>query len=329
MDWNHSTSEPDSLFDRGGVDPFAAAKHQAQIEELDDGSGQECEIAVFESRYNKHGELLPLQVATVRKPYSNKVALPSALVLTKHFDQKGQFVGSHLEIKSPYVIKALRDVIKSYPGVEFGARRVAFEGPPKCIFHYRKELQEYSCNVHDATAAQHLLYTLTYMFSILESELASYYFSVEMDDEAPSLEYVNLWMVFRPGDLIYSNVGGHDRLYQLTSFEGGCLEVESVDFDGVVFGYKPETLYISEYKNLRKIRDLYAFPLKYHQNVEEVKTFLLARGKKFVSLAGIYYRQYGGITRSIPRDRQFEDVDEDEDEAEGKQARNVESMHVS
>ena len=311
MDSDHSGSEP--------FDPFAYAKLLVQNQQIEDegeheGSGQKCEIAVLESRYNRYGEQLPLQVATVRQPQPKKqvpgFAHYSALVLTKHFDKLGNFTGTILEIKSPHVIKALRDVIKSYPEVEFGTKRVLINGLPQCIFHYRNELQQYGRNIHNAEAAQHLLYTLSYMYSFLENQLMSYYLSVEMDPEAPSLEFVNLWMVFRPGDIIYSNTGTSHRLYRLKSFTIGILQVESISFDGQRFGYISSSLSISPYNNLRKIRDLSAFPFRYHQDARAVKTSLLARAKRFVGLAGIHYRAYDGYTQSF---REFEDGVDDED----------------
>ena len=55
------------------------------------------------------------------------------------------------------------------------------------------------------------------------------------------------------------------------------------------------SLAVTEFQGAKKINALDVFPLQYHEQTEKLKDALTARGWKFISLIGIYHRNYKGI----------------------------------
>jgi hypothetical protein len=73
------------------------------------------------------------------------------------------------------------------------------------------------------------------------------------------------------------------------SSQGECffkLDCRYFDYDGKVFGEVEIPLGIPQFRGVKKINTLDVFPLKYHEQVEELKDILVACGQKFISLMG-------------------------------------------
>jgi len=198
---------------------------------------------------------------------------------------------------------ALRTVIKEYPGLTFNTGKIILHDQPRCIFHYRNELREYGINPQDPLAAQHLLFMLNYMDNTLSSEISSYYAFMESQSIAPGIEYDHLWMAFRPGDLIYTLEDGIHRALKLKSMERcwgrWVLETEKIANDGTSFGYAEEEITIGWYDGYKPLKQLCAFPLRYHSQMEDISQALRARGKKYCKLHDIHQRYYAGSTNSL------------------------------
>jgi len=54
------------------------------------------------------------------------------------------------------------------------------DSPPKCIFHYRKELQAYGSSLENETHAEHLIFLLEYMYQTLAQETERWYNLMEL-----------------------------------------------------------------------------------------------------------------------------------------------------
>ena len=299
-------------------DPFALAK--AQIDDSTEVPGLNCEVKVYEARFNSKGERVPLQVGVERavKPPIDKDH-NSALVLTRFYKKDLEVESidyTELEIKSPHIKKALREVIGEYPGVDLNANRVVIKNLPKCFFHYHHELTAYGSSLDDAVATQHLIFALEYMFRTLRDQLVNYYNFIEsLSFNGPGLEFENLWMAYRPGDLIYVKEEGSYWAGRLKDMSRGVsmwsLKLEIIDTDGKRLGHRYEYAYIRRCENCRKLQDLRAFPLIYHSDAELIRKMLIARGARFVSLMGLHHCSFSGKA-TTPDDKAVERDVEDE-----------------
>jgi hypothetical protein len=289
------------------------------IENPDDGEGLICEVKTYEARYNSQGQRLPLQVSAKKSlPARVERDLTSALCVTRYYTVTKELDHTELVIQSPHIKKALREVIKTYPGVNMHAGRITLGDPPKCIFHYRQELQTYGESLLDPTASQHVAFILQYMYQTMRREVSSYYNLMNpiFGGPSPGLEFENLWMAFLPGSIVYSSARRkEDIAYRLVSMDRcSCsdplchkrdweLEVERIDCDGDDFGYVKQFFTIGRYEGYKPLHLLDVAPLDHHPEKERVRTALVARGRKFVALFGIHHRWYDGVGKALSPNR--------------------------
>jgi hypothetical protein len=282
-----------------------------RIETPDDGEGLVCEVKTYEARYDSYGTRRTLQV-NVKKGLSSKLDrdLTSALRVIRYYKQTKELDYTELVIQSPHIKKAMREVIKTYPGVHMHAGRIILRDLPKCIFHYRQELQSYGESLSDPIKSQHVAFILQYMYQTMQREIFSYYnlMNLTLDTPSPGLEFEDLWMAFLPGSIVYSSARRkEDRAYRLDSMNrclwGWILEVESIDCDGDDFGYVKQSLTIEEYDGYKPLHLLNVTPLDHHPEMERTRTALVARGRRFVGLFGIHHRWYDGAGKALSPNR--------------------------
>ncbi|KAF2814797.1 P-loop containing nucleoside triphosphate hydrolase protein, partial [Mytilinidion resinicola] len=275
-----------------------------------------CELHTFECRYNSRGESVTLQVGArkeinAEKPKSHDVAL----VLTRAFDHLKKLKSIRLEIRSPYIKTALRKVVKTYPDVMFETRGpITLYNEPRCLFHFRKELQLYSENLSDFKAKQHVDFCLKYASKTLRKDIDIYEKTMQNVGVLPGLEFLVLWMAFRPGDLIYHRQkDGKEIIVRLVSMKGelrarddmtvdGCWHIRGERFD---YAYRDGK--IQQYDGYRPLTELDWYPLEYHKDRHQITQKILARGKVYLSLAGIHYRYYDGAARIYRKEANFTD----------------------
>ena len=269
--------------------------------------GSKCELRTYESHLNSRGEQIALQVGTKKKIKSSRVSeIDSALVLTKYYkvvDGHKVLDYTKLDVKSPHLKEALRKTISRYPGLNLDSEEISFRGLPKCFFHYRKELNAYGTTIQDPTAVQHLVFALQYMYNTLHDEMSSYYSFMESPSVTPGLEHSNLWMAFRPGDLLYTRADGVDQVLRFKEMESRerylYVYADMLTFDGRNFGLKTKTFEIAQYTGYSELRKLPIFPLEYHSDSDSVATITRARGRIFASLTGVHHRNYDGIAEVL------------------------------
>ncbi|KAF2193260.1 P-loop containing nucleoside triphosphate hydrolase protein [Zopfia rhizophila CBS 207.26] len=291
-------------------EPFEFTK---EFQNPDDTEGLTCELKTYEARYNSQGERVNLQVGA-RRQLEKKADRDhdSALILTRYYGRDKELEGTLLEIRSPYLKTALREVIKDYPGVNLYSGRIVLRELPKCLFHYRKELQSYGATLHDPEAVRHVLFGLRYMYKTLHREISTYYNLMEISNSlAPGLDFENLWMAFRPGDLIHVMSDNVDRVLRQRSMsrcpcpQSQCtgrdwkLEAENILCNGKDFGYITQTVSIAPYDGYRALQNLHVLPLDYHPEKERITRNLLERGRRFISLLGVHYRWYEGAALAL------------------------------
>jgi len=268
--------------------------------------GQNCEIHMYERRFNTRGESIILQSGSRSDlAWAVESSIEAALVVTRFYNYKKELESTQLEIKSPYIREAMKTVIGSYPGININSGGpILVPGDPMCLFHYRNELNSYASKCRNKKAREHILFCLKYMSKVLNREIMSYEELMQNENAAPGLEFQNLWMAFRPGTLLYGQgEQGIDFISRLQSMvqvkphlqpEYWNLVTEKIMCDGKDFRFVPEVVKISNYDGYRPLTQLFLYPLEYHRHVEGVRTNLVARGKTYVSMLGAHHCTYDG-----------------------------------
>jgi len=288
----------------------AADDHSDAFAALDDdvykNQGVECEIHMYERRFNSRGEAILLQSGSRSEfPWATESSIEAALVLTKYYSIQKQLEGTQLEIKSPYIRAAMKAVIQSYPGVNINSSGpILINDDPMCLLHYRHELHTYSSKSRDKKVKEHITFLLQYMTKILDREIMSYEELMQNEDVPPSLEFKNLWMAFKPGALLYHKANGIHTACRLRSMtkvkpfqqpEYWALETESIVYDGKDFRFSASKSTISSYDGYRPITEFELFPLEYHEDEKSIRTVLLERGNKYTTFLGIQHCVYEGL----------------------------------
>ncbi|KAJ4257572.1 hypothetical protein NW762_008697 [Fusarium torreyae] len=116
-----------------------------------------------------------------------------------------------------------------------------------------------------------------------------------------------LWALWKPTTLAYTTTYGsttEPRAFKVemaqlhhSIIKGSFYHVTGkyLEFDGKRFGHGNLSVEIEEFQGARKITSLACYPLQYHQNEDKLRSDLIERGKKFVSLSGVHYKSYQGI----------------------------------
>lgn len=79
------------------------------------------------------------------------------------------------------------------------------------LVHHREEIQEYRMQTDDATTKMHIALLLEY----LDTEAGPKGIEINEMIKAGSITFPLLWMIFKPGELVYQHSNGHTRLFQL------------------------------------------------------------------------------------------------------------------
>lgn len=202
-----------------------------------------------------------------------------------------------LAIQSPLIKKVLAEVLKDYPGVApTEVLDLCLEAPFESLFHRWQNLLKAGRDDPDVLTRRHV----KVLRDILEPEFEDYF---EVSDECRLhgvITFRSLWIIFEPGELIFTAIDGEERLLRLN---GGsyvnvedepCYELycEHVDWDGTRFGLGQTPIQIYQFNGTITIEKLPAMPLKMHADQLAIKERLSKRGRKFEELRGYHFKAY-------------------------------------
>ncbi|KAG8533371.1 uncharacterized protein KY384_002154 [Bacidia gigantensis] len=294
------------------VDPFSNdISNQGTLNE----SGLKCELKTFESRFNSKGEKVVLSVGSRKHlEIPEDRAHDSALVLTRFYNKDKELDGTTLEIRSPYIKRAFKEVAPEYKELNVQAKHIFLVNDARYLFYYRKELQEYGRKLNDQTAIEHLMFALTYMYRKLERELHTYYNFVEAPSSLPSIDFVSLWMVFRPGSYMYLKVAETERVLKIVEINKRerafdkprwVVKGQLITYNGLNFGYITENQTIRSYDGYKPLTDLPVKPLDFLVDRELITQRMVERGKKYTSLHGTHHCEYDGTAEALAPERRI------------------------
>jgi len=142
------------------------------------------------------------------------------------------------------------------------------------------------------------------MYNNLGQAISSYYTFMESPTATPGIEHEFLWMVFKPGCLLFHTKKGIQTILRLLKttklrWSDWCIEAESFVYDGENFGKVIKRIYIRWYEGYKPLQELKVYPLQIHPRRDEILQSLAARGRKYVSLRDMSHRFYSGAVDSL------------------------------
>ncbi|KUJ16761.1 P-loop containing nucleoside triphosphate hydrolase protein [Mollisia scopiformis] len=237
-----------------------------------------------------------------------------ALVSRQSFDENHTHTGTTLEINSPQLLKALKDVITYYPGeaLEFRAK-FTIEAPYMMLVHYREDIRAYGEASGDTETKAHVKLLMNY----LDDEAGPKGVETKEMINTGVITFPLLWMIYKPGDIICKRENGHSRLFQVRRhgygeslnrgkyFDIGC---SFVSYDGEHAGMSRERLRIwdrQEFFGLfsTTITFLSAFPVKFLEKSARLalEDKMAARGRRYLDINERCIKQYDGLFLYLKR----------------------------
>ncbi|OAR02113.1 hypothetical protein LLEC1_01636 [Akanthomyces lecanii] len=293
-------------------------EHPSDAEEASNAAGDgqmKREIKVYESRYNEKGRPVLKAVDPDKKDIDVADKGLYAMRYYRYYNRDSTLVKVVLKIFSSHIQKALRTVIRSYSSQNFTGLPVILEGHGEeealgCLYHYRTELKEYveTADSEEATLDVQLV------LKLVDEELKAYierYETNVLTAEHPCVAFSDIWMIFRPGELLFTGADAPEteRILEVVGTEfheagwgrpaSWAVEAKCFAFNGVRFGYVEQSFAIDSFKGTRLIRRLDVQPLEYHADPAALRARQVARGEKLCQLAGVRHCQYGGPATAV------------------------------
>ncbi|PHH81431.1 hypothetical protein CDD82_821 [Ophiocordyceps australis] len=266
---------------------------------IPEGAGLICETTRLDSFFNQDGSQIILPAGRKYSAKSN-VNSQSALTVTKHWDRHQEVTHTVLVIQSPHMKAALKAVVPEYFSSNITMRHIRITNEPRCLFHYRHELAAYGEDLQhrDPEAAQHVRHLITYMWDTLLVETSSFMLFADPSVDEPMLECKYLWMIFKPGDIVFVRKLRlvFEFQHMVLKYDAWELEGHHIDYDGTQYGFRSFKASIEKYDGLKLLRDLTSVP--FHQLLyseqQDLREQLVARGRKFIGIHEHEYLWYDG-----------------------------------
>lgn len=214
-----------------------------------------------------------------------------------------------IEVQSPLIRKILDQVLEGYPGVTTGLKRLQFSGRFEPLVHrwtsYRSAIADLKKkrDEGDETFEKQIQHAML-LDDLLVEEFSEVEEALEDMLENGVITFPHLWTIYQPNALIFARHEGQDRCLRLSSANYGVdnhnqpvfwLSCAYVDFDGQRFGTQKLNISIPTFEGTKRVNSLNAFPIRLHDQEDQIQAKLIERGAKVEALAGSHFRGYNGI----------------------------------
>ncbi|KAF2144007.1 uncharacterized protein K452DRAFT_223451 [Aplosporella prunicola CBS 121167] len=287
----------------------------AEVESLDPSEvGMQCGFKnLYSGKEDRKGrfqwqDTIPEDVG---EPVENAETSKWALLVrnVKVYNDPRKVLQVHsIVIQSPLLKDLLRKVLKDYPGVTAGLKRLEFSDPFEPLIHRWAELkaaiEKLKSQSQDDEKVKLTLEHAEVLYSLLKSEFNDMIDTFQDMKSKGVMTYDCLYTLFQPGAIIYSRQDGQETALKLAETKygtdtntGPCFWITGkyLDWDGTRFGTNKLRIKISAYSGTRYIAQLPAFPIEFHHDEEGLRKRLLERGANFEAFAGSHYKAYHGI----------------------------------
>ena len=116
-----------------------------------------------------------------------------------------------------------------------------------------------------------------------------------------------LWALWKPGTLMYTptyddhsvpralKVSLAERHRTILKGDFYSIEARYIEHDGTSLGYGHVAEEIYQFSGARRISSLPVYPLQYHEAETELRDELIQRGRQFMLLSGVHFKDYSGL----------------------------------
>lgn len=270
-----------------------------------------CEFKTYHTSPKKGGGLVTeAKLEPFGKPQDDTDG-HYALVIRRKFTDRQELESTTLRINSPHLLGVFRDVVGSSYTTVASDFKSPFEltGPFQILMHYWDELE----NVCKTTEDKHVRQHLRLLFDFMNNELGPDRENIMNMIAKGQTSYLQAWVLFRPGDLVYSSLMGHPWLLrcQKTAYEESTtagpyiiVTCSYTDHDGTLEGSADHKFFIYQKRwfgseNPAFIADLPVYPRRFARGDENLERRLEERGRRFLARKAICTQAYDGIAQYL------------------------------
>ncbi|KAG9230858.1 AAA family ATPase [Amylocarpus encephaloides] len=204
-----------------------------------------------------------------------------------------------IDILGPELCELLRKNLSHYPGHTLMGENVMYEAPFEGITLNWDKLQKAADSSQDQAASDLKLLMKTIRENSSDRRLQQYFKNRSQNLEQKRITFENLWTIFPPGEKVFGRpfqkqnqvfiVQDSVRTWPIEESTRGkskpwIVKCWTYDWNGEFFIRTLVTLKIDRFDGAKPINSLSFFPLRYHENPEQIEDELEARGRKFRSL---------------------------------------------
>jgi len=265
------------------------------------------DITEKERPYGDSPLIIPTSTFNQAKDVDAKY-LDYALLLRRRVDKDGNKVDKNghqlettLEIWSPIIRAALKDILLQCSYLNLAACPIEIPQPYHALFHYRKEIRAWAESPDRTEDEQKHIRLLT---NFMKTNLAKVEREYEQHEPKGHVTFKLLWTLFRPETIIVLQTDHFKECYRVDTcaevlvLGEVCFEIQvwSWAFNGIKFGPTKSRLIIKGFQGARVITDMEIYPLCLLQSHERKKLekTLTDRGRKWRTLLEKSHRHYTG-----------------------------------
>lgn len=158
--------------------------------------------------------------------------------------------------------------------------------------------------------------------------------SAILKHEVERVKFQDLWLLFKPGDLVITSrkphlarrvlavrggrplltkahldldidlagVNKHEVTGRTAESSPFTVEYVGMDFDGAKFGPTHGSMDIGEFDEEKNITELEVYPMSFSENPTALRQSLLTRGERFVQLRSFKHKRYTGLSLTDPEE---------------------------
>lgn len=251
---------------------------------------------------------------TVGKFPIGNVVNRSLVTVTQEYDRNKQFWRRRVEIASSVFYYLLKGMAQDNIDDFFLDGILYMVEPLMILFLNRKQLLQH---LESASESAQVIEETRFILGFMKNEFSRESRTIDNFESATPpnmISYQDLWLLYRPGTLVFSHVNDGYEAFIVSFVEGlntrlpsqvdrhGFTRCDvfcwSIDYDGEIFGRVWSIHCIAPFEGVRAIGSLALVPEKYLPNTNIVKESLISRGRHFLSLQGQHYREYANNQRN-------------------------------
>ncbi|KJR88314.1 ATPase, AAA family protein [Sporothrix schenckii 1099-18] len=234
------------------------------------------------------------------------------------FDWEGKYKQTFVDIKSNLLRDALQEVMGDIKGISLVEETPKMD--PNLLFLYLEDIRKHiktmkgfkptgdkKTRKKEAKRNEKKRQQLKVLAKYLDKDYEELKNSLKPLLKNGLITFELLWALWKPNTLAFTTTYGSpddprvfkaemaEKHFSISKGSFYYIEGKYFEYDGKRFGFGSVADEIDEFRGARKITSLPVYPLEYHKNEEQLRKDLIERGKKFVALSGVQYKNYDGM----------------------------------